>query len=98
MARCIDCDETWTGHSICHCSGCCRTFTGLTAFDRHQRRVDGRIVCLDPATVTTGDPPKPAFDLKAKGRWGLPGGWYPPSEAPTGTGGADNESEAPRER
>lgn len=42
---CSGCDNKWTGLSTCHCAGCHRTFTGITAFDHH--RVGGK--CVDPA-------------------------------------------------
>lgn len=49
-----------------HCSGCCRTFSGETAFDKHQRLdPDGRTICLDPATITVGRP----WWVDETGRW-----------------------------
>jgi len=35
------------------CRGCALTFTGLTAFDAHQRSTDHRphVECLDPRTL-----------------------------------------------
>lgn len=31
-----------------HCTNCHRTFAGETAFTKHQRLVDGELVCEDP--------------------------------------------------
>lgn len=44
------CGTIWkqSGNRTGHCSNCHRTFDGITAFDRHQRHVDGKLVCLDP--------------------------------------------------
>ena len=47
------------------CRGCGRVFTGITAFDRHQRWTDGRLTCLDPATT--------GLERKRNGHWGWPG-------------------------
>ena len=52
------------------CRGCGRVFTGITGFDRHQRWADGRLTCLDPATI--------GMERKADGKWGKPG----PAEVP----------------
>ncbi len=37
----------------CHCAaeGCHRTFTSLSAFDRHQRWMNGTLLCIDPETA-----------------------------------------------
>lgn len=48
------------GNRTGHCSGCHRTFSGVTAFDAHQRMQDERSVCLDPGTLT-GKDEKPRF-------------------------------------
>lgn len=50
------CGTSWhqRGDRTGHCSSCHRTFASLDAFDRHQR-VDGRLTCLDPATLTRRD-------------------------------------------
>lgn len=37
-ATCSGCQISWSASSACHCSGCHQTFSGVTAFDRHQRR------------------------------------------------------------
>lgn len=77
MAHCHDCGLDWRGHSVCHCSGCCETFTSLSAFDAHQTRVDGRLRCLPPGEVMRKDGVTPVLELKANGRWGLVGSWVP---------------------
>lgn len=53
MPTCPMCATTWhqAGNRTGHCSGCHRTFSGVTTFDAHQRIVNGRNVCLDPATL-----------------------------------------------
>jgi hypothetical protein len=44
-----------TGTSVCHCAGCCETFTGVEAFDYHQRLEGDRVVCVDPWTAVRRD-------------------------------------------
>ena len=40
------------GTCRCRCTACGRHFGGVGGFDAHQRDdVDGRTVCLDPATL-----------------------------------------------
>lgn len=39
------------GSSRCQCGRCGLAFTSVSGFDRHQRLDDGRVICLDPATV-----------------------------------------------
>ena len=34
--HCGGCTARWTGARMCHCTGCHRTFTGITVFDQHQ--------------------------------------------------------------
>jgi hypothetical protein len=53
---CGGCDVRWhqRGNQTGHCSGCHRTFQGVSTFDAHQRLVDGRSVCLDPQDILTG--------------------------------------------
>jgi hypothetical protein len=48
-----ECGAEWqqSGNKTGHCSGCHRTFSGISTFDAHQRIVDGRNVCLDPAEL-----------------------------------------------
>jgi hypothetical protein len=43
---CAGCGGRWTGLGVCHCSGCHRTFTGISAFDQH--RLGGH--CENPAS------------------------------------------------
>lgn len=57
-ASCGRCSAQWSAANVAHCAGCCRTFTGIGAFDRH--RSVGR--CLDPASV--------GLVFNARGRWG----------------------------
>lgn len=48
------CGAWWTGNRTSHCGAenCHRTFSSITAFDRHQRNTPGGgVECLDPATV-----------------------------------------------
>jgi hypothetical protein len=51
---CATCKARWTGLSACHCTGegCHRTFTSISAFDKHRTdsHVTGRY-CLDPAAA-----------------------------------------------
>jgi hypothetical protein len=55
-------------HAHCVNEGCHRTFTGPSAFDKHQTGYDP-VVCLDPTTV--------GLERKPSGLWG-----YPPPENP----------------
>lgn len=42
------------GLAVCHCAGCCRTFTGEESFTRHQVvDEEGRTICRDPEDVQT---------------------------------------------
>jgi len=61
---CVTCGQDWTGQLACHCGGCHRTFTGITAFDRHQ--LAGR--CCDPTQRGL----VPVTKLYWSG-WGMPG-------------------------
>lgn len=36
-------------NTVGHCSGCCRTFSGIGAFDKHQFHLDGKLLCSDPS-------------------------------------------------
>jgi hypothetical protein len=58
------CKRWWTGAERSHCGGCCRTFSSLTAFERHRRGLR----CNDPASVGLVAREKPYGVL-----WGLPG-------------------------
>lgn len=44
MGYCGKCKERWTGSRKAHCTGCCRTFKSVSAFDRHRRDMK----CLNP--------------------------------------------------
>jgi len=46
--KCIVCNSIWTGVTRCHCSGCHKTFSSPSTFDRHQRWSEHRLTCLDP--------------------------------------------------
>lgn len=46
MPSCGGCQGTWTGTAKAHCSGCHRTFSGISAFDAHRVRSS----CADPST------------------------------------------------
>ena len=63
LLTCGGCSSTWSGLGRAHCGvgGCHRTFTGVTAFDRH-RGAKGE--CLDPATL--------GMVLREGGLWGAP--------------------------
>jgi hypothetical protein len=69
------CKQWWTGNERSHASCCCRTFTSLTAFDRHRK--GGH--CNAPDTVGLIARQKPYGEL-----WGLPGpeGGYKALHAP----------------
>lgn len=54
MVRHPKCGKSWRqrGNRTGHCARCCETLEGLTLFDAHQRlRADGRVECVDPATL-----------------------------------------------
>lgn len=55
---------TPTGTRMSHCCGCHRTFSSVTAFDRHQTLDNGN-VCHDPETK--------GLVLRADGVWRCPG-------------------------
>ena len=50
------CGKSWKqkGNKSGHCGNCHDTYYGITAFDAHQRLVDGRIVCRRDETTSTG--------------------------------------------
>jgi hypothetical protein len=45
------CGATWTGTRASHCSGCCRTWSGVTLFDAHRKITGEHGTCLDPTEV-----------------------------------------------
>jgi hypothetical protein len=50
---CPHCHAWWTGLNTCHCTACHRTFTGITAFDKHRdgsHAQDARY-CKEPLTA-----------------------------------------------
>jgi hypothetical protein len=56
VIECGGCGERWTGLTPCHCPACHRTFSGITAFDKHRdgNHARGTRHCLDPATMRSG--------------------------------------------
>lgn len=62
------CGKTWTGANTSHCSasGCHKTFTSVSSFDRHRH--NGH--CLDPDTARSDDGATPMFELNDKGWYG----------------------------
>lgn len=42
------CGSRWSGQRTSHCGNCHQTFTGLSAFDAHQRRDFGGLDCMPP--------------------------------------------------
>jgi hypothetical protein len=71
--------------AACHCADCGRSFTGVKAFDAHQRWIGGVLQCTDPATATRLDG-SAMFELGPRG-WLLvqpPGKARPPWLAPGG--------------
>ncbi|MGW6695598.1 FDXHR family putative zinc-binding protein [Rhodococcus sp. NPDC054953] len=57
------CGQWWTGAQRAHASCCHRTFSSLSAFDRHRKG----LTCNDPAEVGLVARPKPFGEL-----WGWP--------------------------
>ena len=74
--RCGTCNYWWTGLRACHCSGCHRTFTGLTAFDMHREgdHAKGTRHCVNPASVGLVPANRPWQG------WGQPGTYDGPYE------------------
>lgn len=69
------CGAQWGGLLTAHCSGCHRTYTGLTAFDRHRDGSHARSTrhCRDPWDVGLVDA------NRAYSCWGFPsdgGEWW----------------------
>lgn len=50
---CPRCDKRWGGLNTAHCGACHRTFSGITAFDKHRGGSHARDTrhCLDPETT-----------------------------------------------
>ena len=83
---CPHCDQQWTGLLSCHCGGkggCHRSFTSLSAFDKHRTGSHAYSTrrCLDPATLLdkNGEPVLVPADKPWAG-WSLPGSWRGPEE------------------
>lgn len=45
------CGSQWDGFNTAHCAKCHKTFTVVSAFDKHQRITKGKVTCADPAEV-----------------------------------------------
>jgi hypothetical protein len=43
--------EIRPGSRKCQCGRCGLAFTSVDAFDKHQRLIDGAVICLSPETV-----------------------------------------------
>lgn len=77
MTQCGKCGNAWGGLNTAHCSGCCSSFTGITAFDKHRdgSHVKGRF-CNTPQAAGLVDA------RRAYSCWGYPndGSWTGPEE------------------
>lgn len=83
---CPHCDNQWSGLFSCHCggtAGCHRSFTSVTAFDKHRTgsHAYGTRHCVDPATLTDkdGQPALVPADRAWPG-WSMPGSWHGPED------------------
>jgi hypothetical protein len=92
MKTCLEhgCPAPGLGSRRAHCSGCHNSFSGLSAFDRHQT-LDGGSHCHDPAAR--------GLVQRPDGVWRLPGdmpsGVFPPSgDDGDGRTGADAATDA----
>lgn len=81
-ATCSKCPAEWTGATMCHCSACHETFTGITLFDAH--RIRG--ACADPAAVLCG--PKTARAGESLMRRDSRGVWRTAEDRPSGSWGS----------
>ena len=69
---CPTCRTEWRqrGNATGHCSGCHRTFHGLSAFDGHfTRDRSGGPVCNDPASLRRPDGSAQAWWVDSSGHW-----------------------------
>jgi hypothetical protein len=68
--QCANCGEEWTGLAVAHCPTCHRTFTTVSAFDKHRTgsHTDDTRHCLDPATAGLIKVTRPTWT-----GWGHPG-------------------------
>lgn len=82
--RCNGCTSWWTGLSACHCAGCHRTFSSISAFDKHRdgSHVKGTRHCVDPATLRSKKTGEALLVLVDKGWacWSVPGTYDGPYE------------------
>jgi hypothetical protein len=72
------CGAHWSGTRTAHCGGCHWTFTSLSAFDKHQRSVNYRTVCLDPVEAGLVPHAKSwgtVWGLPDDGHWATKGSW-----------------------
>lgn len=70
VVECARCDKWWAGTGPHHCGKCHRTFTSLSAFDKHRdgNHANGTRHCVEPQKV--------GLELTARAYpcWGWPGG------------------------
>lgn len=75
---CGGCPIRWTGLSTCHCSGCHRTFGGVSLFDSHRSVAGPHGSCRDPQTLRDHGEPLRLIDGVWRGQQrppeSLPGG------------------------
>lgn len=73
---CAGCGGIWhqKGNRSGHCSNCHETFGSLSAFDRHQRMIEGKVVCFDPESVGL----VMSVDKVGTEQWRCPGTWTGP--------------------
>lgn len=69
------CGARWAGANTAHCGACCRTFVGITAFDRHRKGG----VCAVPADIGMVPAPGRVYEV-----WTMTVPW--PEPAPCGRG------------
>ena len=85
------CACPFTGRNTCHCAACHATFTGVAAFDAHQRLGPAGLACLDPAAVRRRDG-TPAFEREPRrGYWRIrqpPGRGHPAWNTPETSAGS----------
>lgn len=59
------------GNSGGHCAGCCESFRGATAFEKHLIRTSGRPIHQNPATAVTPSGKPLDYWQDDKGVWHL---------------------------
>lgn len=62
------CGTWWTGTRAAHCTACCRTFSGTSAFDEHWKHSEPGQACQHPEQAGLVPVPKPYGVL-----WSWPG-------------------------